>query len=108
MVLNVRERGPKIGVLRAIGFRARDVRTLVLSKACLLVVVGGLAGFALGMTVAILLDGPAQAGWAQGLRIALKQFGLAQGIGLAACVLGSWLPARATAALDPAEVLQEE
>jgi putative ABC transport system permease protein len=107
MILNVRERATEIEVLRAIGFRAGDVRTLVLSKACLLGVVGGLAGFALGMTVAILLEGPAQAGWAQGLRIALKQLGLAQGMGLAACVLGSWLPARAAAALDPAEVLHE-
>jgi putative ABC transport system permease protein len=107
MILNVRERAPEIGVLRAIGFRARDVRVLVLSKACLLGVAGGLAGFAIGTAVAILLEVQAQAGSAMGLGIVLEQLGLAEAMAVAACVLGSWLPARAAAALDPAEVLHE-
>jgi putative ABC transport system permease protein len=107
MVLNVRERAPEIGVLRAIGFRAGDVRLLVLSKACLLGLVGGLAGFALGTAVASLLEVQTQAGSALGLGIALQQLGLAEALAVAACVLGSWLPARAAAALDPAEVLHE-
>jgi len=107
MVLNVRERAPEIGVLRAIGFRARDVRTLVLSKACLLGVAGGLAGFVFGTMVAILPEDQAQVGSAMGLGIALAQLGLAEAMAVAACVLGSWLPARAAVALDPAEVLHE-
>lgn len=107
MYVNVRERAPEIGVLRAIGFRAGDVRSLVLSKACLLGVAGGLAGFALGTAAAMLLETPAQAGTAMGWGIALEQFGLAQATGIAACLLGSWLPARVAAALDPAEILHE-
>jgi putative ABC transport system permease protein len=107
MVLNVRERAPEIGVLRAIGFRAGDVRALVLSKACLLGVGGGLAGFALGTAAVMLLEVRAQAGTAMGWGIALEQLGLAEAMGIAACVLGSWLPARVAAALDPAEILHE-
>jgi len=107
MYVNVRERAPEIGVLRAIGFRAGDVRTLVFSKACVLGIAGGLAGFALGTAGAMLLEGRAQAVAALGWGIALEQFGLAQAMGIAACVLGSWLPARVAAALDPAEILHE-
>jgi putative ABC transport system permease protein len=108
MYLNVRERTPEIGVLRAIGFRAVDVRGLVLAKAGLLGIAGGIAGFALGMAVALLLHVRAQTGSAPGFEIALKQFGLAQTTGFAVCILGSWLPARIAAATDPAEVLHGE
>lgn len=108
MYLNVRERALEIGVLRAIGFQAADIRVLILSKACLLGVVGGLAGFALGTTVAILLEARAQASTAMALGIALGQFGLAVAMAVAACVIGSWLPARIAVAMDPAEVLHEE
>jgi ABC-type antimicrobial peptide transport system permease subunit len=73
----------------------------------LLGLVGGLAGFALGTAVASLLEVQTQAGSALGLGIALQQLGLAEALAVAACVLGSWLPARAAAALDPAEVLHE-
>jgi len=107
MYVNVRERAPEIGVLRAIGFRAGDVRTLVFSKACVLGIAGGLAGFALGTAGAMLLEGRVQAVAALGWGIALEQLGLAQAMGIAACVLGSWLPARVAAALDPAEILHE-
>jgi len=108
MYENVRERTPEIGVLRAIGFRTGDVRALVLSRACLLAVAGGIAGFALGTAVAMLLEVRAQAGTAMGWGIALEQLGLAQAMGLAACLLGSWLPARIAAAMDPAEILHEQ
>ncbi len=105
---NVRERAPEIGVLRAIGFRAGDVRSLVLSKACVLGVAGGIAGFALGTAAAMLLEVRGQSGTALGWRIALEQLGLAEAMAIAACVLGSWLPARVAAALDPAEILHEQ
>lgn len=108
MYVNVRERAPEIGVLRAIGFRAGDVRSLVLSKAGVLGVAGGIAGFALGTAAVMLLEVRGQSGTALGWRIALEQLGLAQAMGIAACVLGSWLPARIAAALDPAEILHEQ
>lgn len=105
---NVRDRAAEIGVLRAIGFRAGDVRTLVLAKAGLLGVAGGLAGCALGTAVALLLAVRAETGPGLGLAIVLQHLGLAEAVAVGACVLGSWLPARLAAALDPAEVLHEE
>jgi putative ABC transport system permease protein len=108
MYLDVRERAPEIGVLRAIGFRAAGVRALVLSKACLLGVAGGVAGFAVGTAVAILLEVQTQAGTAMGWGNTLAHLGLAQGMGIAACVVGSWLPAQVAAAMDPAELLRNE
>jgi ABC-type lipoprotein release transport system permease subunit len=108
MYLNVRERAPEIGVLRAVGFRAGDVRALVLSKACLLGAAGGLVGFAFGTAAVMLLEVRVQAGSALGRGIALEPLALAEALGVAVCLVGSWLPARAAAAMDPAEVLHEE
>ena len=108
MVFNVRERAAEIAVLRAIGFRAADMRALVLSKACLLGLVGGLAGFVLGLALATLLEVRAQGEAALQLGITLQHLGLAVTLGVAVCMLGSWLPARAAAAMDPAEILQQE
>jgi putative ABC transport system permease protein len=108
MVFNVRERAAEIAVLRAIGFRAGDVRALVLSKACLLGLAGGLAGFALGVAAAILLEDHAAGGAGLQLGLALEYLGFAAALGVAACLLGSWLPAAAAAGMDPAEILQQE
>ena len=71
---------------------------------------GGLIGFACGTGVAVLpgIHGPASVGLGIGLGDALEYFAVAQFIGIAACLLGSWLPAQAAVAMDPAEVLREE
>jgi putative ABC transport system permease protein len=108
MYHNIRDRALEIGSLLAIGFRVGQLRTLVLSKAVLLGVVGGLVGFACGTGVAASLGIRDQAGVGIGLGAALTYLVVAQFIGVAACLLGSWLPARAAAATDPAEVLREE
>ena len=108
MYLNVRERAPEIGVLMTLGFRPGGVRTLVLSKAFLLGAVGGLVGFALGTGAVFLLEIRGHASATFQLAAALEYFGLAQAMGIVTCVLGSWVPARAAAAMDPAEVLHEE
>jgi ABC-type lipoprotein release transport system permease subunit len=108
MYLNVRDRAPEIGVLMTLGFRPGGVRTLVLSKAFLLGAFGGLVGFALGTGGAFLLEIHGHAFNAIEIAAALEYFGLAQAMGIVTCVLGSWVPARAAAAMDPAELLHEE
>jgi len=80
----------------------------VLSKACLLGLAGGLAGFALGVAAAILLEDHAAGGAGLQLGLALEYLGFAAALGVAACLLGSWLPAAAAAGMDPAEILQQE
>ena len=108
MYLNVRDRAPEIGVLMTLGFRPGGVRTLVLSRAVLLGAIGGLAGFALGTGGAFLLEVRGHASTTFQLAAVLEYFGLAQAMGIVTCVLGSWVPARAAAAMDPAEVLHEQ
>lgn len=107
MYLNVRDRAPEIGVLMTLGFRSGGVRTLVLSKAFLLGAVGGLIGFVLGTGAAVLLETCTHASPAIGIVAVLEYLGLALAMGIATCILGSWVPARAAAAMDPAEVLHE-
>lgn len=107
MYLNVRDRAPEIGVLMTLGFRSGGVRTLVLSKALLLGGVGGLVGFALGTGAAFLLGTRGHAAPATGTVAVLEYFGLALVMGIATCISGSWVPARAAATMDPAEVLHE-
>lgn len=108
MYQNVKDRAMEIGSLMAIGFRAGDVRTLVVSKAALLGLAGGFAGFLIGTGVAVLLALRGGNGLGMGFATAVRYFGLALGAGVVTCLLGSWLPARAAAATDPAEVLREE
>jgi hypothetical protein len=106
---NVRDRTLEIGSLMAIGFRVGQLRTLVMSKALLLGIAGGFVGFAGGVGAALFLGMSDQTnvGSAIGLRIALEYFVVAQAMGIAACLLGTWLPAQAAVATDPAEVLRE-
>lgn len=108
MYQNVRDRALEIGSLMAIGFRAGHVRTLVVSKAVFLGMVGGVAGFLIGTGVAVLLAFRGDVGLGLGFATAIRYFGLAQAMGVVTCLLGSWLPARAAAAMDPAEILREE
>jgi putative ABC transport system permease protein len=110
MYHNIKDRALEIGSLLAIGFRVGQLRNLVISKAVLLGMVGGLLGFACGTGVAAFLGIKDQAGVGIGIGLgaAWTYFVVAQFVGVAACLLGSWLPARAAAATDPAEVLREE
>jgi hypothetical protein len=108
MYHNVRDRALEIGSLLAIGFRVGQLRKLVISKAILLGMLGGLVGFACGAGAAAFLGIENQTGFGIGLGAALAYFVVAQFVGVAACLLGSWLPARAAAATDPAVVLREE
>ena len=55
--LNVRERRPEIGLLRAIGKGTTQIVSLLLGKAAVLGVVGGAAGAALGVLLALKVGG---------------------------------------------------
>jgi hypothetical protein len=108
MYLNVKERVVEIGALMAIGFAPGKVRRLVISKALLLGAAGAAVGFLLGTGIALTMDSVAQADVSLRIPTLLKYAGLALSIGLTACILGSWIPARSAAATDPAEVLRGE
>jgi putative ABC transport system permease protein len=105
MTIAVRERTGEIGLLRAIGSTRRQVLLLFLGEATVLAAIGGLAGLAVGIGGALLLNLsipalPVAIAWDY---VVLAE-ALAALIGLGAGVL----PARHAASLDPVEALRTE
>lgn len=96
----VAERRQEIGLFRALGFRQRHVMRIILAEAALVSLVGGVAGWLLGMGTAVVLaprlaDVTTQVVWHPGL--ALGAVGGALLVGL----LASLYPAIHAARLDP-------
>jgi len=99
MLLAVREQGPEIGLLKALGWRSRAVFRLFLAQAGWL----GLSGGALG----VLLAGVIFWGFYRQLPSALLWIG-AEGVALSVAVslLAAWYPAHRAAGLPPAAVMR--
>ena len=105
---NVRERRAEIGILRALGLRARAILLMFVTKAMLMGLLGGLLGYAVGWIVG--------ASWGDAsleLRGALALFNpeLLLLVFFAAPLLSglaSWIPAMVAGQQDPAVVLREE
>jgi putative ABC transport system permease protein len=104
MLLSVTERTREIGVRRAVGARARDVRSQFLFEAVALSVTGGLAGIAVGLIAA--------GGLSRYLRwsttISPGAVLIAVGIAAAVGIFFGWYPARQAARLDPIQSLRYE
>jgi putative ABC transport system permease protein len=101
---NVSERRKEIGTLMALGATPSLVLRLIVGKALLLGLVGGVLGFALGSGSALWL-GPQLA------NVAVRPLpwlgGLAMGIAVAVTFLASLLPAWRAARLDPCVCFKE-
>jgi len=105
MTIGVRERTGEIGLLRALGARRRQVLGLFLSEAVVLSALGGLAGLALGLAIALALDRLVPAlpvGFSPSFVMLAEA--LAVLIGLVAGIL----PAVRAANLEPLEALRAE
>ncbi len=100
---NVRERRSEIGILRALGARARTILRLFLGKALLMGLAGGLAGYFLGTLAGMSRQGETGISF---LDLKLLLIALSTAIMLA--LAASWAPAFYAAQQDPAEVLREE
>ncbi len=100
---NGRERRSEVGILRALGAGSRTILRLFLTKALLMGLTGGLAGYALGTLIGLSRQGE--------VRFPVLE---AQGFLLASCtavalsLAASWVPAFCTAQQDPAAILREE
>ena len=105
---NVRERRCEIGILRALGLRARQILLIFLGKAVVIGLGGAAFGYVVGRVVgALWRDAPG----AQPLHIAFIDPRLLLLVLVAAPVLAalaSWLPAMSASQQDPAMVLREE
>jgi len=104
MLLSVTERTREIGVRRAVGARARDVRRQFVAEAVTLSLAGGVAGVLLGVAASIGISGVLR--WSTSISagsVALS-FGIAALVG----IFFGWYPARQAARLDPIESLRYE
>lgn len=105
---NVRERRGEIGILRALGLRARQILLIFLGKAVVIGLGGAAFGYAIGRAVGALWR---ETPGAPPIQIALVDARLLLLVLVAAPVLAalaSWLPALSATQQDPAVVLREE
>ncbi|HIP95958.1 MAG TPA: ABC transporter permease, partial [Anaerolineae bacterium] len=103
MLMSVFERTREFGTLRAVGWRPRQVLSMVLGESLLLSGLGGLVGVGLGMAaVRAVENAPAVSGF---LSVTLSPILLAQAIGVALTLglVGGVYPAWRASRLMPAE-----
>jgi putative ABC transport system permease protein len=107
---NVRERRAEIGILRAIGFRSRQILVIFLGKAAILGLAGAFPGYLLGALIGAQrsVGGAGGGGATAGLAPDLGLLGAAIAMALLLAVFGTWIPALWAARQDPANVLQED
>jgi putative ABC transport system permease protein len=108
MLVSVTERTREIGIRRAVGARRRDIVLQFVTEALALCIGGGLLGIAIGMALAMGIDGRTIADQqmttvVQSWSVALA-FVVAAGIGAASGIY----PAIRASRLDPIEALRSE
>ena len=104
MLMSVTERTVEIGVRKAMGANARDIRRQFLAEAIALATLGGVAGVMAGWGLALLIStvSPLPA------RVTLWSVGLALFLGAGVGVLFGVYPAARAARLDPIAALRQE
>jgi putative ABC transport system permease protein len=114
LALSVAKRAQQFALLGVLGLSGRDRLRLVLAESFVLGVVGSVAGVALGSALAWLalkaLGGDLGGGYFPGVAPSLQWDGLAAliygALGVAAALVGGWIPARAAQRLPPAQTLK--
>ena len=104
MLLSVTERTREIGVRRAVGARARDVRSQFLLEAVALSMTGGVMGISLGLAAAQALSRSLK--WSA--TISPGAVVLSVAVAAAVGIFFGWYPARQAARLDPIQSLRYE
>ena len=114
LALSVAKRAQQFALLGVLGLSGRERLQLVLAESLLLGAVGSLAGVALGAALAWLalgaLGGDLGGGYFPGVAPRLQWNGAAAllygALGIAAAMVGGWVPARAAQQLPPAQTLK--
>jgi putative ABC transport system permease protein len=114
LALSVARRQPQLALLGVLGLAARQRLALVLSESAVLGAIGSALGLGLGTGLALLalrlLAGDLGGGYFPGIEPQLHFGALAAAIyavlGVAAALVGGWLPARQAQQLAPAQALK--
>lgn len=107
MLMSAIERREEIGVLRAVGFRKRDVLLVMLSEAALLGIIGGVIGLTLSIGVGALLNHVMVGDWTVTFTAQnLLYLGLAFSFGIVTSVVSGLYPAWKAASERPVEALR--
>jgi ABC-type antimicrobial peptide transport system permease subunit len=104
MLLSVTERTREIGIRRAVGARARDVRSQFVLEAVALSVTGGIIGVLAGLLAARGLSHYLRWSTTISPGAVLVSVGVAAAVG----IFFGWYPARQAARLDPIQSLRYE
>jgi putative ABC transport system permease protein len=104
MLLSVTERTREIGIRRAVGARARDVRRQFVAEAVTLSLVGGFVGVLLGFAASTSISQVLR--WSS--TISAGAVALSFGIAALVGIFFGWYPARQASQLDPIESLRYE
>jgi len=104
MLLSVTERTREIGIRRAVGARARDVRAQFVAEALTLSVSGGFIGVALGVVASMTLGRYLRWSTTFSPGAVLLAVGVAAAVG----IFFGWYPAKQAAAVDPIQSLRYE
>ena len=102
---NVNERRKEIGILRMIGYHKRHIYYILILKAIIMGLVGGIAGYIIGTLSAIWL-GPEFAGIEVGPIYILLLFSIV--IAVTISILGSVIPAYLAGKIEPFSNMQED
>ena len=106
-LMNVRERAPEIGILRALGLRSRQVMTVFLVRALLVGLAGAMLGYAVGFAVGLLSGGIAVGAHAAAALFDPWLLGVVVAAAPMLAALASLPPALIAVRQDPAVVLRE-
>jgi len=109
---NVRDRKVEIGIQRAIGFQARQIMFLFLSKFLIMGLLGGafgiFAGFGFGRWLGLALEENIEGITVAGELLNPGLFLLVMVTAPVLTVISGWLPTMVAIRQDPADVLREE
>jgi putative ABC transport system permease protein len=115
--LNIRTRRSEVGILRAMGYRVKQILYLFLAKAIIVGLLGAVLGFFVGIfggAIAFSVSSDSQVDFnaiifaGQGIRYYFLVFAGVLCMTPLLIAVAGWLPAMTAAAQDPAEVLGRE
>lgn len=104
MLTTVTERTREIGLRKAIGARASDIRAQFLAEAIVLTLIGGIIGIGLGWLISFVVNLTGLVSTSVSLMSVLLAFGVSAATG----IIFGYYPARRAASLNPIDALRYE